>query len=73
MGDLEESEVILHEALHMAVEDSDNESITYIYDILANLALQRRQYEKAEQLFRSVLQRHAAGQTFIFNRPTIYF
>ncbi|KAF2358745.1 Anaphase-promoting complex subunit 5 [Trinorchestia longiramus] len=70
-GEHEKSETILHLALKMAQDLEDSQSVTYIFDVLANLALQRGEHSKAEQLFKSVLQRHAAaggdvyGNTFV--------
>lgn len=52
-----EAESKLHEALKMAQDENNTNGVTYIYDILANLAFERKQYEKAEKLFVSVMQR----------------
>ncbi|XP_018026640.1 tetratricopeptide repeat protein 19 homolog, mitochondrial-like [Hyalella azteca] len=57
----EKSEMLLHVALKAAQDLEDEQSVTYIFDILANLALQLGDHRKAEELFRSVLQRHAAA------------
>lgn len=54
---MKEAEIKLHEALKMAQEENNLNGITYIYDILANIAFERKQYEKAEKLFVSVMQR----------------
>ena len=49
--DYEKAELILHSALQMA-QDLDFESAqTYIYDILANNYLKKKDYKRAEQLF----------------------
>ena len=48
---------MLHSALRLAQDMEDEDGITYIYDILANLAFSTEQYVKAEKLFVSVLQR----------------
>lgn len=48
---------MLHSALMLAQDEKDEDGITYVQDVLANLAFQTRQYEKAEKLFVSVMQR----------------
>ncbi|EEB17384.1 tetratricopeptide repeat protein, putative [Pediculus humanus corporis] len=55
--DFKRAEEMLHSALRLAQDMEDEDGITYIYDILANLAFSTEQYVKAEKLFVSVLQR----------------
>ena len=54
---LDKAEQLYHLALKMATEKQDQKAITFIYDMMANLAFQREQFEKAEKLFKSVIQR----------------
>lgn len=58
LGEFDKSERLLHLALKTAQELEDDKAVTFIFDVLANLAFQREDYEKAEKLFKSVLQRH---------------
>lgn len=51
------AEQMLHIALRLAQEQSNFNGVTYSYDLMANLALEREQFDKAEKLFVSVLQR----------------
>ncbi|KAJ9580804.1 hypothetical protein L9F63_024020, partial [Diploptera punctata] len=51
------AEQMLHVALKIAQEQQNNDGITYIYDVLANLAFEQRDYKKAEKLFVTVMQR----------------
>lgn len=53
----EKAEQLLHLALRMAQDLKDADSITYCFDIMANLALEMEQYQKAEKLFVLVMQR----------------
>ncbi|XP_058984064.1 tetratricopeptide repeat protein 19 homolog, mitochondrial isoform X2 [Musca domestica] len=53
----EKAEQILHLALRMAQDLQSRDGITYVYDVMANLALEREQYEKAEKLFSEVMKR----------------
>lgn len=41
----------------MATNEKNSNGITYIYDVMANLAFERKQYEKAEKLYLEVMQR----------------
>uniref|UniRef100_H2Z3L7 Uncharacterized protein n=1 Tax=Ciona savignyi TaxID=51511 RepID=H2Z3L7_CIOSA len=50
-------------ALHLALERGDRKVIAHVQDLLANLALHANQYDKAEPLFRSVLQNLIATGT----------
>lgn len=60
-GELKKAEQLLHVALKMAQETNNQQAVTYIFDLLANLAYQREEYPKAERLFRDVLQRLLSG------------
>lgn len=53
----EKAERILHLALRMAQDMQSKDGITYVYDTMANLAMDRGQFEKAEKLFVDVMQR----------------
>lgn len=48
---------MLHVALHQAQTIQHYDAVTYIYDVMANLAFDTGKYHKAENLFVSVLQR----------------
>ncbi|KAL0869911.1 hypothetical protein ABMA27_006108 [Loxostege sticticalis] len=56
-GEHEKAEQLLHVALRQAQQLRHELGITYIYDVMANLALEREQLDKAKQLFVSVAQR----------------
>lgn len=56
-GEYEKAEQLLHIALRQAQQISHQLGITYIYDVMANLALEREQLDKAKQLFVAVAQR----------------
>lgn len=56
-GDFKTAERILHVALKMAQDLQHSEAITYIYDILANLAMEAGDFQKSEKLFVDVMQR----------------
>lgn len=60
-GELNKAEQLLHVALKTAQETQNELAVTYIYDLLANLAYQREEYSKAEKLFKEVLQRMFSG------------
>lgn len=51
------AEQLLHVALRQAQNIHHHLGITYIYDVMANLALEREQLDKAKQLFIAVSQR----------------
>ncbi|XP_064458425.1 tetratricopeptide repeat protein 19, mitochondrial-like isoform X2 [Ornithodoros turicata] len=51
------AESILHVALKMAQEQMNEKGVTYIYDILANVAFDKGDHSKAEKLFIEVMQR----------------
>lgn len=48
---------MLHLALHMAQTIEHFKAITYIYDLMANLAFEVGEFDKAEKLFVNVMQR----------------
>jgi hypothetical protein len=48
---------MLHLALRLAQERMSAEGITYTYDLMANLAMERGEFAKAEKLFVMVMQR----------------
>lgn len=51
------AEQMLHVALNQAQSLQNQDAITYIYDLMANLAFDTKNFKKAETLFVSVLQR----------------
>ena len=53
----DKAEQMLHLALRMAQDLKNRDGITYVYDVMANLAMEREQYKKAEKLFADVLRR----------------
>lgn len=53
----EKAERILHMALRMAQDLQSKDGITYVYDAMANLAMERGDFEKAEKLFVDVMKR----------------
>lgn len=53
----DKAEQMLHLALRMAQDLKSKDGVTYVYDVMANLAMEREQYKKAEKLFTNVLQR----------------
>lgn len=55
--EFEKAEQMAHLALRMAQDMQHYDGITLCYDIMANLAYELNQHEKAEKLFVSVLQR----------------
>lgn len=56
-NEMEKAEQMAHVALRMAQDMQHFNGITLCFDIMANLAMEREQYEKAEKLFVIVLQR----------------
>lgn len=56
-GEYKKAEQILHLSLRMAQDLNSKEGITYIYDVLANLAMEAQDYIKAEKLFVNVMTR----------------
>ncbi|GLV38924.1 Tetratricopeptide repeat domain 19 [Carabus blaptoides fortunei] len=55
------AEQMLHLALRLAQEQQNEQGVLYVYDIMANLALERGETDKAEMLFVNVLQRLLSG------------
>jgi len=56
-GDFKEGEVILHAALKIAQTLNHFDGITYVYALLAKLAFRQEDYTKAENLYKTVIQR----------------
>lgn len=56
-GEFDKAEQMAHLALRMAQDIQSYDGITLCFDVMANLAFDREQYEKAEKLFENVLQR----------------
>ncbi|CAG9795768.1 unnamed protein product [Diatraea saccharalis] len=56
-SEYEKAEQLLHVALRQAQQIQHQNGITYIYDVMANLALEREQLDKSKQLFVTVAQR----------------
>lgn len=56
-GEYQKAEQMAHLALRMAQDIQSYDGITFCYDIMANLAFETEQYQKAEKLYESVLQR----------------
>lgn len=56
-SEFDKAEQMAHLALRMAQDIQHYDGITLCYDVMANLAFDREQYEKAQKLFESVLQR----------------
>ncbi|XP_012229823.1 tetratricopeptide repeat protein 19 homolog, mitochondrial [Linepithema humile] len=56
-GEFEKAERMLHLALRQAQTIQHYDAVTYVYDVMANLAFDTEDYHKAEKLFVSVLQR----------------
>ncbi|XP_038211631.1 tetratricopeptide repeat protein 19 homolog, mitochondrial-like [Zerene cesonia] len=55
------AEQLLHVALRQAQQMNHESGITYIYDVMANLALQRERLDEAKKLFVAVAQRLMAS------------
>ncbi|XP_034119700.1 tetratricopeptide repeat protein 19 homolog, mitochondrial isoform X1 [Drosophila sulfurigaster albostrigata] len=53
----DKAEQMLHLALRMAQDMQSFKGITYVYDLMANLAMEREQFRKAEKLFVDVMKR----------------
>lgn len=56
-GEYQKAEQMAHLALRMAQDIQHYDGITFCYDIMANLAFVTEQYQKAQKLYESVLQR----------------
>lgn len=52
----DKAEQLLHLALRIAQLEQNQQGILYCYDLMANLALEKRELDKAEKLFVSVMQ-----------------
>ncbi|RZF42170.1 hypothetical protein LSTR_LSTR004319 [Laodelphax striatellus] len=61
--ELQAAEQMLHLALRLAQEQQNSDGVTYVYDLLANVAFERHQFSKAEKLFVNVMQRELAKGT----------
>lgn len=53
----DKAEQMLHLALRMAQDMQDKDGVTFIFDVMANLAMETEQYKKAKKLFVTVMQR----------------
>lgn len=53
----DKAEQLLHLALRIAQQQQNEQGITYCYDLMANVAFNRYELDKAEKLFVNVLQR----------------
>ncbi|XP_048508334.1 tetratricopeptide repeat protein 19 homolog, mitochondrial isoform X1 [Athalia rosae] len=62
-GEYKKAEQMLHIALRQAQALQNHDAITYIYDVMANLAFDMGEYRKAEVLFVKVMQRLIANGT----------
>lgn len=56
-GEIKKAEQMGHLALRMAQEMQHYDGITFVYDLLGNLAYETNQFSKAEKLFETVLKR----------------
>lgn len=56
-GEHEKAEQMLHLALRMAQDLQNKDGITFVFDVMANLAMERGEFKKAEKLFVTVMQR----------------
>jgi tetratricopeptide repeat protein 19 len=56
-GEFEKAEMILHAAIKLSRDMIDFKAETYIYNLLADIALEQVDYNKAERLYKEVLQR----------------
>ncbi|XP_016945390.3 tetratricopeptide repeat protein 19 homolog, mitochondrial isoform X1 [Drosophila suzukii] len=60
----DKAEQMLHLALRMAQDIQSKDGITYVFDLMANLAMEREQFKKAEKIFTDVMKRlFADGHT----------
>ncbi|KMY90927.1 tetratricopeptide repeat protein 19 homolog, mitochondrial isoform X1 [Drosophila simulans] len=60
----DKAEQMLHLALRMAQDIQSKDGITYVFDLMANLAMEREQFKKAEKIFTDVMKRlFAEGHT----------
>lgn len=56
-GEPKKAEQMLHLALRMAQDLKSRDGITFVYDVMANLAMDVQDYVKAEKLFVDVMKR----------------
>lgn len=56
-GEYQKAEQMLHLALRMAQDLQNKDGITYVFDVMANLAMELGEFKKAEKLFVTVMQR----------------
>lgn len=62
-GEFKKAEQMLHVALRQAQSLQNYDAVTYIYDVMANLAFDVGDYQKAESLFVTVMQRLISSGT----------
>lgn len=55
-NELDKAEQLLHIALRLAQQQMNSQGVLYCYDLMANLAMERLELDKAEKLFVSVMQ-----------------
>lgn len=55
-GEFDKAEQLLHIALRLAQQQQNSQGVLYCYDLMANLAMERLELDKAERLFVSVMQ-----------------
>lgn len=56
-GEHQKAEQMLHLALRMAQDMQNKDGITFIFDVMANLAMEQGDFKKSEKLFVTVMQR----------------
>lgn len=56
-GDYQDGELILHGALKIAETLNHYDGITYVYTLLARVAFRQEDYTKAENLFKTIIER----------------
>ena len=52
----ENAEISLHIALDLAKKQDNMDGVIYTYDVMANLAFERKEFWKAKELFSEILQ-----------------
>ena len=57
MSEYDKSEKFLHDALKLATEQSNNDAIDYILNVLADQALETHEHEKASAVFKELMRR----------------
>lgn len=68
----DKAEQMLHLALRMAQDLQNKDGITYVFDVMANLAMEREQFKKAEKLFADVMKRLFA-EGYAEDSPKVMF